>query len=261
MSKPNDQNIDIIKQALGNLPLLDLPHNFHAEVMAKVRSTASMRSNRKRRSVFRLVGSFAASAAVVVAAVLIFDALPRQYGNLDHDIVAQVAFDEPTAGGAGLFGMDDADSAIYFAQPQMEVLPGGIAPTPQLWQTTEIETAEAQVFDNNMAVFDETSEHFAASFKIAIYVEDVDAALYEIQLLPGELRQWHMYADPDEGNRVEVTKAFAADDLEWVIGFLHNLGDVTHYDSTISDLRELEPTDEALPEAEADGVIVIKLFD
>jgi len=235
----NDKNMDIIQQELGNLPLYDLPADFHNEMMAKVRMYAASRRAARRRHIFKRLGSLAAAAAVLVAAVMIFDAVPRQDRMYEGDAVAQTALDMPfAAGGAG------ADESDDVALPEFNTIWGvGLADGEMSGDDAVLDGMDFRLRGNLLTDFDENAESAESaienSIEITIAVNDVQAALYTIQWLPGRLHSRHMYADYDDSSRIraEVVMTLHLDDLEWVMAALHELGYVEHFAETAFDVQ------------------------
>jgi len=227
----HDKNMDIIQQELGNLPLFDLPTGFHNELMAKIRMQAAMRRAGRRRGVVKLVGSLAASIVVLVAAVLIFDNLPRQV-HLDEN-----GYSAPATFGARI---DYPDAAM-----PPETVAGG-ANELITAQAEDLDIAEFNFWMGDLA-FDPDSMPMR-DFDIAIAVEDIAAVLYAIELLPGESWLWsvpgfeHEYGleldDYGAGfgfvARTEVILTVDNEDFEWVIAALHGFGRVEWYAPVIT---------------------------
>ena len=263
----NDKNMDMIQQELGKLPLFDLPADFHDEMMAKVRMYAASRRAIRRRQIFKRLGGLAAAAAVLAIAVMIFDAVPRQGRIYEGETVAQATFDEHiVAGGIGIDeGEPDAESDAA-QPPEFTTIWGVDAVGGELSDNeTDYDSMEFALRGNFLASLDEIV--FASSIDITIAVDDVQAALYAIQLLPGQLQSWHKHADYAEGSYAEIVMAFQADDLDWAIAALRGLGDVEHFAETAFDmqLQSLMDQDDgeaaAAPAPALKTIVVITLID
>ena len=190
-----------LKRVLAELPEIELPAGFHNEVMAKIREEG--KPKKKKPLNFRVIGSFAAAAAlVIIVAATIID-----FGSR----VAEIT-ETPAAALAPAMDMDVMNDELFPPLPSL----------PFTFQDSDIALGEA--FDTEEDEFGWGLElragaaagelynygfTLAVTYEITIIVDDMAYALNVINGLGGHILQ------P------------AHEELDYIFSVLHTLGVVS----------------------------------
>jgi len=203
---------DDLKRALAELPEIELPAGFHDEVMAKIRKEA--KPKQKKPLNYKVIGSFAAAAALVVIAVVTV-----------MDFGQRVA-ESPQEAAAPMMIMDAMpESEPILTAPMSPPSDAGVIAGGNFAVGDEAYGSDLTLWSNAWRGFSFEDEEFdsdlefqfgalpsrltAADFEITVVVDDVEYALSVVERLGGHVL------------------CLSYEDLESILAVLRTLGSVS----------------------------------
>ena len=284
MDKSFDKNLEIILNELKNLPQIEPPADFHAQIMEKVRREANKRKKERRRNVFAITASIAAAAVIAIIIgfpysdtfirTSYFSPAPQNetaagYGaaapRAGFDGISENLFSEDNDFSALETELPGAPSIRAFDESFAIGLEPNLAPLSLEEQFDYADTMSISgivMFPENLPTDDlifHTNDRFSINFVLRINVDDYDYAYIAVMRLVGGYYD-AVHSNYQDGRRwLDIPMVFEYEELPEVFAALYSLGIVEEYSFTVTDTwaAEYETTPRAMIESRGSVTVTI----